>query len=65
MKLKRATVFHNGRIQAIQRFEELNDDIEDKLRFMTLGHLGGAKFVGKLMDFEVFGRPLPDKELLD
>ena len=61
---KQATVFHNGHIQVIQRFGELDDDIEDQLRFMTSGHLGGAKFVGKIIDFEVFGKPLPKKELL-
>ena len=62
--LKQATVFHNGHIQAIQFFGELDDDIEDQFKFMTTGHLGGAKFVGKLIDFEVYGKPLSDQELL-
>ena len=51
-------------VQAIQRFGELDDDIEDQLRFMTSGHLGGAKFVANLINFEVFGKPLQKKELL-
>ena len=63
VKKKEATVVHNGHIQVIQVFGELADEIEDEHRFMTEGHLGGAKFVGKLIDFEVFGRPLSDKEL--
>ena len=62
---RRAVVFHNGHVQAIQRFKDLNDQIEDEARFMTIGHLGGAKFVGKLMEFEVFGRSLPDQDLLE
>ena len=57
-------MFHNGHIQVIQKFGELNDDIEDAFKFMTFGHLGGARFLGKIIDFEVFGRPLPNKELL-
>ena len=61
---KKAKVIHNGHIQAIQTFEKLEDETEDKSRFMTLGHLGGENFVGLLLDFEVFGSPLPDKNLL-
>ena len=61
---KEAKLFHNGNIQAIQSFEDLEDETESKSRFMTVGHLGGAKFVGLLIDFEVFGRPLSDDELL-
>ena len=60
---KRATVVHNGKIQAIQLFRKLDDNVEDQDRFMTVGHLGGAKFLGKLIDFEVFGRPLSDQEI--
>ena len=57
---KKLIVFHNGHIQAVQRFGQLDDDIEDPLRFMK-----GAKFVVKLVDFEVYGRPLPNQELID
>ena len=60
---KEATVFHNGHVQAIQTFEELDDTAEFK--FMTAGHLGGAKFVGLLIDFDVFGRPLSEQEQLE
>ena len=63
--LKEATVFHNGHIQAIQPFGTLEDGTEESSRFMTTGHLGGAKFVGTVINFEVFGRPLQDKDLLD
>ena len=62
--LKEATLYHNGHIQEMQKFGELNDNIEDALKFMTFGHLGGAKFLGKIIDFEAFGRPLTNKELL-
>ena len=61
---KEAKVFHNGHIQAIQKFEELETETAERSKFMTSGHLGGAKFVGKVIDFEVFGRHLPDKDLL-
>ena len=61
---KEARVFHNGHIQAIQSLEDPEDETENKSKFMTVGHLGGAKFVGLLIDFEVFGRPLPDQDLL-
>ena len=58
--LKRATVFHNGHIQAVQVFKEL----EDEGQILTSGHLGGSKFVGTITDFEIFGRPLPNEKLL-
>ena len=61
--LKQATLFHNGHIQAIQLFKKLNENSEDQLKFMTTGHLGGAKFVGTVTDFDVFGKPLTDQEL--
>ena len=61
---KQAALFHNGHIQAIQLLEKIKDDIGDEFKFLTLGHLGGAKFVGILTEFEVFGRPLSDQKLL-
>ena len=60
---KQATVVHNGHIQLIQIFEEIKDNLEDKDRFLTSGNIGGAKFVGTLVNFEVFGRPFSDEEL--
>ena len=63
--LKEATVVHNGHIQAIQDFKEINDDVENELKFMNVGHLGGAKFVGTINEFEAFGRPLPEKDLFE
>ena len=62
---KQTAVVHNGHVQAIQLFDELNDDTEDELKFMTAGHLGGAKFEGTLTEFEVFGRTLSDQALLE
>ena len=50
---------HNGHIQLIQMFE----DIKDKYKFLTTGNLGGAKFVGTVINFEGFGRPFSDEEL--
>ena len=62
--LKKATVVHNGHIQAVQEFHELEGVTEDQFKFMTSGHIGGAKFQGTLMDLDVFERPLPDEDLL-
>ena len=64
VRTKNATVYHNGHIQAVQPFKELKDQLEERSRFMTVGHLGGPKFEGTVIDFEVFGRPLPKKDLL-
>ena len=64
INLKRVTVIHNGNIQAVQVFDELQLQTEEKLRFMTFGKLLGAEFVGTLTDVEVFGKPLPDKEMI-
>ena len=61
----KALVFHNGHVQAIQRFGEIETETEDKYKFMTMGHLGGAKFEGVIAEFNVFGRPLSDEELMD
>ena len=62
--LKQVTVIHNGNIQAVQEFDEPKLQTEEKLRFMTFGKLLGAEFVGALTDVEVFGKPLPDEELI-
>ena len=62
--LKQAKLFHNGHIQLIQRLHELETETEDQFKFMTSGYIGGAKFQGILVDFEAFGRPLPDQDLL-
>ena len=61
---KEAKVFHNGHIQAIQKFEELEDETPVQSKFMVSGHLGGSKFVGKFMEFEAYGQPLADPDLL-
>ena len=63
--LKKATVFHNGHIQAVQLFEEPEDDTDPHSKFMTTGHLGGAKFIGIIFDFEMFGTPLPEQSLIE
>ena len=57
---RRATLVHNGHIQAIQLFKEL----EDEPQILTAGHLGGAKFVGTVTEFEMFGRPLSVEQQL-
>ena len=59
-----AALFHNGHVQVVQMFGEIETDTEDKYKFMTMGNLGGAKFEGMIADFNVFGRPLSDEELL-
>ena len=55
---------HNDHVQVIQEFGDVTDDIEENLKYMTTGHLGGAKFEGLITEFEVFGRPFSEKELL-
>ena len=62
--LNRIGVFHNGHIQAVQVIDKLELETDDKFKFMTVGQLLGPEFVGSVTDVEVFGRPLPDQELL-
>ena len=62
--IKKAILFHNGQIQAVQLFEDLEDVTKDTSKYMTSGHLGGAKFVGTLLDFEIFKMPLPEQSLI-
>ena len=59
--LKRIGVFHNGHVQAIQFFDKVELETEDKFKFLTSGHLLGPEFVGTVTDLEVFGRPVPDR----
>lgn len=65
VETKNVTVYHNGHIQAVQPFKDIESGTLESSKFMTVGHLGGSKFVGTLIDFEVFGRPLPKEDLLD
>ena len=65
MQHKQAALVHNGHIQAVQLFDEITEDTEDELKYMVLGHLGGAKFEGILTELEVFGRPLPEDQLIE
>ena len=60
-----ATLVHNDHIQVIQRFGEVEDVVEDSLKFMTKGNLAGAKFVGVITEFEVFSEPFSVDELLE
>ena len=62
--LKQIGVFHNVHIQAVQLFDKLELQTEDKIKVLTSGHLLGPEFVGTVTDVEVFGRPLPEQELL-
>ena len=61
---QQAVLVHNDHIQAIQLFNDVETETEDKLKFMTSGHLGGAKFEGAIANFEVFSRPLSDEEIM-
>ena len=65
VETKKATVYHNGHIQAVQPFKDIESGTPESSKFMTIGNLGGSKFVGTIIDFEVFGRPLPKEDLLD
>ena len=64
MELKKIMVFHNGNIQAVQMFDKVEIETEDKLGFLTAGHLMGTEFVGTVTDVEVFGRNVPEETLL-
>ena len=64
IEAKEATLVHNGHIQLIQQFHEPETDTLHEFKFMTSGHIGGAKFEGILLDFEAFGRPLPDEDII-
>ena len=61
---QQAVLVHNDHIQAIQKFNEVETETEDNLKFMTSGHLGGTKFEGAISNFEVFSRPLADEEIM-
>ena len=64
--IKKVAVFHNGHIQAVQAFPDTEEvKTENNFKILTSGHLGGEKFVGIVADFEVFGRPMPDQEMLE
>ena len=61
---QQAVLMHNDHIQVIQLFNDVETETEDNLKFMTSGHLGGAKFEGAIANFEVFSRPLSDEEIM-
>ena len=63
--LQEATVVHNGHIQAIQDFKEITDNTKNEVKFMSFGHLGGAKFLGIVNEFEAFESPFTDKERVE
>ena len=65
MERKQAALVHNGHIQAVQLFDEITNNTENDLKYMVIGHLGGAKFEGLLTELEVFSKPLPDDQLLE
>ena len=64
MELKKITVIHNGNIQAVQMFDNVELETEDMLGFLTAGHLMGTEFVGALTDVEVFGKQITEETLL-
>ena len=64
MELKKITVIHNGYIQAVQMFDKVKLETEDKLGFLTAGHLMGTEFVGAVTDVEVFGKQIAEETLL-
>ena len=57
-------VIHNGYIQAVQMFDKVKLETEDKLGFLTAGHLMGTEFVGAVTDVEVFGNTIAEETLL-
>ena len=56
-------LYHNDHIQARQNFSMTHGKDEGIGKLMTMGHLGGPKFVGFLSDFQIFGSALSDEDL--
>ena len=57
-------LYHNDHVQAVQNFTVTHNDHAGLAKLMTKGHLGGAKFVGYIADFQIFGSSLPENEIL-
>ena len=57
-------VIHNGQVEAIQPIEEIKDKFLKNFEILKSGKLGGTHFVGTIAEFEVFGRAVPQNELL-
>ena len=51
-------LYHNEHIQLVQNFEVKHNDKEGLSKLLNRGHIGGARFVGILTDFQIFGRVL-------
>ena len=57
-------LYHNDHIQAVQNFTKWLGEKESIETLVSVGHLGGQRFVGFLSDFQIFGSPLPDDTIL-
>ena len=61
----RMKLYHNDHIQAVQNFTKWLGEKESIQTLMSVGHLGGQRFVGFLSDFQIFGSPLPEAIILE
>ena len=61
---KQVLVTHNGKVEANQPIEDVEDKYLRNFELLRFGLLGGTYFVGTIAEFEVFGHPLPLQELL-
>ena len=62
---KEVLVTHNGKVEANQPIEDVEDKYLKNFEFLRFGILGGTYFVGTIAEFEVFGQSLPLQELLN
>ena len=61
MSKEKVVIYHNGQVQGMQ-----NMTIKDAgrhLKTLTMGHIGGAKFIGIISDLQIHSRELSGEEL--
>ena len=62
LSTEKVVIYHNGQVQGMQ-----NMTIKDAGRYlkpMTMGHIGGAKFIGILSDLQIHSREMSGEELI-
>ena len=59
---QKVLVIHNGREQGMQNMTRNNAG--QLLKTMTTGIIGGARFIGILSDLQIFGRELPQEDMI-
>ena len=62
LSTEKVVVYHNGQVQGMQNMTI--KDAGSQLKTMTMGHIGGAKFLGILSDLQIHSRELSGEELI-